>query len=124
MVARSSATDRPDGCCCADAGWAADTGTAGVPAGSAAWPATEASVAPRSAGAAEVQSGRGSTGRPRVGAGGGSTDTVVTVRSSPNCGRLAVPADPARLRLPMALRPDRSSAMSSSLKGRPGKATS
>eukprot|EP00969_Alexandrium_andersonii_P177375 7843771-Alexandrium_andersonii.AAC.1 len=65
MVACSSATDKPDGCCWADAGGAADAGTTGDPVGSAAWPAAEVPVVRRPAGAAEVQSGRGSTGRPR-----------------------------------------------------------
>eukprot|EP00969_Alexandrium_andersonii_P283591 12537513-Alexandrium_andersonii.AAC.1 len=67
MVAWSSATDKPDGCCWADASGAADADDAGGPAGPAAWPATEV-PAGRPASAAEVQSGRGSIGRPRVGA--------------------------------------------------------
>eukprot|EP00969_Alexandrium_andersonii_P197017 8704414-Alexandrium_andersonii.AAC.1 len=76
MVAWSSATDRPAGSRWTGAREPAGPDETGSSAGTAAGLATDVTAEGRSAGAAEVQSERGSTDRPRESAGGGSTATV------------------------------------------------
>eukprot|EP00969_Alexandrium_andersonii_P025082 1096220-Alexandrium_andersonii.AAC.1 len=110
MVAWSSATDMPAGSRWAGASEAAGPIETGNSTGPAAGLAAEVTTEGGSAGAAEVQSGRGPGDQPHVGAGGGSTDTVVSDRGSSSCGRLDASVAPVRFQPPKAWRPGRLSA--------------